>query len=95
MNSSIQSEEIPNSPNELLIKNHLENHQFSLEEIERMIEKLNYTDKDNLIYHLIQFMIKFNLFLLKESENNDEINPLQISSDLTKLNIIKDLYKSI
>ena len=99
MNSSIQSnesEKIPNSPSELILQNHLENHKFSLEEIENLIKKLSYEDKDNLIFHLIQSQIKFHLFLLKKSNEDDsDLNSSQIISDLTKLKIIKNLYEEI
>ncbi len=92
MSSSIQ---IPNSPNELIIQNEIQNHNFSLDEIEKIIRKLSYQDRDNLLYHLIQDQIKFHLFLLKKSDSDDELNKDQIISDLTKLQIIKDLYYSI
>ncbi len=86
---------VPNSPSELILQNHLENHKFSLEEIENLIFKLSYDDKDNLIFHLIQHQLKFHLFLLEESKTDDSINKLSLVSDITKLKIIKDLYESI
>ena len=98
MNSSIQSNEndkIPNSPSELIQLNEKEK-EFSLEEIENLIKKLSYEDEDNLIFHLIQKSIRFHLYLLKKSREEDsDLNPLQISSDLTKLKIIKNLYEEI
>ena len=99
MNSSIQSnhesEKIPNSPSELLQLNEKEK-EFSLKEIEKMISKLSYEDEDNLIFHLIQKSIRFHLFLLKKSyEDDSDLNSTQIISDLTKLKIIKNLYEEI
>ena len=99
MSSSVQSssysEEIPNSPSELILKNHLENHKFSLEEVEKIIDSLSYEDEDNLIYHLLQNKMKFFLFMLEKSKNDDSINQLSVTSDLTKMKIIKDLYYTI
>ena len=85
----------PNSPSELFLQNSIETHQFSLEEIEKIISKLSYDDKDNLIFHLLQSQLKFFIFLLEKSKEDNSINPLSLSSDITKLKIIKDLYETI
>ena len=81
----------PNSPSELLIQNHT----FTLDELETLISKLTYNDKDNLIFHLIQNQLKFHFLLLEESKTDDSINKLTLVSDITKLKIIKDLYETI
>ena len=60
-----------------------------------MIMKLSYDDKDNLgRFHLIQNQDHkiSSLSFTRIRRMTKEINPLSISSDLTKLKIIKDLH---
>ena len=86
---------VPNSPSELILQNQIENKEFSLEEIEKIISKLSYDDEDQLIFHLLQRSLKFHLFLLQKSKDDPSMNQFSLVEDISKLKIIKDLYESI
>ena len=86
----------PNTPNELVELNQKE--EWTPEKIRDIIvDELDYTDEDNLIYHLLQRQLDFHQFLLEKSlkEKDTNLNPLKLVQQITKLEMICDLYKEV
>ena len=59
--------------------------------------EMDYDDQDNFIYHLLQSSLKFHKFLLDKSMSGDKSlpNTNRLVMDVTKLEIICDLYQEI
>ena len=89
-----QIESIPNSPNELILKNQIENHEFSPEEIHNLFLKLSYEKRDNLLFELMKSQRDFYHSLIMKMKENPEL----IEENLLKfMNLIHDysIMKSI
>ena len=61
-------ERTPDSPTELMIKNH----EFTSEEILSFFNKLNYSDRDNLLYHMMISQRDFYMMLINRMKENKE-----------------------
>ena len=86
----------PNTPNELVELNQKE--EWTPEKIRDIImDELDYTQEDNLIYHLLQRQLNFHEFLLKKclSEKDNNLNPISLVEQVTKLQVICELYKQV
>ena len=85
----------PNTPNELVELNQKE--EWTVEKVENIIQdELDYNQEDNLIYHLLQRQLNFHKFLLEKSLKGDyKLNSLDLTQQITKLELICDLYKQV
>ena len=86
----------PQTPQELLELNN-QPETPTIDSVKEMFWELSYEDQDNLIYHLLQFQVKYHKFLLKKSIDGDKNlpNTSRLYQDVTKLEIISDLYQEI
>ena len=85
----------PNTPNELVEMNQQE--EWTIQKIRDLIvDELDYTQEDNLIYHLLQRQLHFHQFLLEKSlKGESKGNPIELVKSITRLETICDLYKEV
>ena len=85
----------PQTPQELLELN--TKREVTIDTLKEDFWELSYDDQDNFIYHLLQFQLNFHISLLKKSMDGDKKlpNTNRLVQDVTKLQIICDLYQDI
>ena len=92
-----QTENIPNSPNELILKNQIENHEFSPEEILNLFNKLSYQKRDNLIFEMMKSQRYFYYSLIMKMRENPELieeNQLKFMNLIHDYSIMKSIIES-
>ena len=86
----------PNTPKELLERNK-EPKKLTPQELMESFLELSYEEQDNLIFQLLKGTLGFHKFLLQKSEEGDKKlpNTLQLMRDVTKLEVICELYQEV